>query len=200
MLVLLLASVLAGCNSYSLSDQFSTGDERAAALGLSVDSSTIQRGGIVGLSPSGGVKPYSFAMSAADLYSGTQSVGLGSISGLTYTAGGAIGKVKITVTDSKGSAASAFVVVQPPAPTLSGSGRTSSTEALLQWSFPDTSIISSFRVERAADGQAFSAVDSPGPGTPVYRSYSDLIAGVYYTYRIYAVSGSYDSPACVVRL
>jgi hypothetical protein len=198
LLGLLGGLALTGCDSFSLIDQFSSGAQ--TALALAVDSGTTQRGGIVGLSPSGGTTPYSFTVNAADLYSGTQTAGIGSVSGLTYTAGNAIGKIKITVTDLAGSTVSAFVTVQPPAPTLSGSGRPTPPTSWMTFTYSDTNIIDGFKIDRAEAGGAFSTVASPVKGATTYWPDSGLNPGFLYTYRIYAVSGSYDSPPCEIQL
>lgn len=111
--VILLAALLfglTGCDDFSLLDQFSLFN----GLGLTPQKEKILQGESVGLNPEGGTTPYDFSMIEEDLfYSGS----LGSVSGETYTAGTAIGKVKIKLTDAAGGTAETVITVVPPAPT-----------------------------------------------------------------------------------
>ena len=114
-------ALLAGCDSYRILDQFDLPGEKAAALTLELQKTTVQRGESVELQPAGGTEPYEFAVAADDLYAGTSGQALGSVSGRTYTAGGAIGRIRITVTDAVGASAAETLTVVPPTPALSAS-------------------------------------------------------------------------------
>jgi len=197
-LVLLCALSLTRCDSFSLLEQFTLPDER---LTLTVDKTTAERLiGTVGLTPSGGVSPYTFEVAGYDLYTGTNAQGTGTVSGLSYTAGGAIGRIRITVTDSSGSSAIAYVTVLPQAPIITSGTRLGSGNTVqLEWSYADTSSIDKYRLECSMDGMAYSIVEEPTKSTTSYGS-NELITTSSYTYRIRAIAGSYESTPATISL
>ncbi|PKL23764.1 MAG: hypothetical protein CVV47_13205 [Spirochaetae bacterium HGW-Spirochaetae-3] len=198
--VLLCALASTACDSFSLLDQFTLPDER---LTLAVDRTTVERLiGTVGLTPSGGTAPYTFEEAGYDLYSGTNTQDTGSFSGLTYTAGRAIGRIRITVTDAAGSSAIAYVTVLPPAPIFTSGTRTGSGNTVqLEWSYADTTIIDKYRLECSVDGQAYTITKEPNASETAYSNPdNDLIPASTYSYMLYAVSGSYESVPAFISL
>lgn len=170
-----------------------------APLSLATDKAAAPRlVGTVGLTPSGGVKPYSFAVSAFDLYNGTQTAGIGSVSGLSYVAGGAIGKIRITVSDAEGSTAFAYVTVLPPTPTLTGSRTGGGGTVSLSWAYSENAIIDKFRLEYSVDGGAYASLDEPTSTQTSHDPINNLAATSTYSYRLYAISGSYESAPAVI--
>lgn len=186
--------VLSGCDSFSILDEFKSGS-KAGQLALSVQQTSVLRGNTTELYPSGGTPPYDFSVmeeTFGDLYfPGTT----GSVSGQTYTAGTAIGKIKIRVTDAASGSAAVYVTIIPPAPTALNVVRSvDQKSATVSWSYTEIDIIEKFRLERSMDGGAFSAIDFPGSGTTSVTYPNSLApANKTYSYRLYAVSGSYES-------
>lgn len=196
-----LVLVLGGCDSFSLADAYLLPGEGALALSLKADSETTLRGGTVGLTATGGTSPYSFAVSDVDLYAGTSGAGIGSVTGLNYIAGGAIGKVRITMTDAAGGTAFAYVTVLPPAPTITDGKRTGSGNTVqLTWSYPETAIIDKYRLELSVDGQAYSSLVTTVKTATSYGPYNSLVTTSTYSYRLYAVSGTYESAPASISL
>ena len=188
-----LALALAGCDSFSLPKVFTRPEDRV--LALAVDKATTERlVGTVGLIPSGGTGPYRFELSPVSLYTPTNTQSIGSITNLTYSAGGAIGRMRITVTDSVGDSVSAYIDVLPPMPTLQGTRITNSTDATITitWSY-DTSIIDSLVIQRSFNGGAFSPLTSSTTSPGSYPD-NNLNKVQPYTYRIYAIAGDFVSP------
>jgi hypothetical protein len=197
-----LALALVGCDSFSLPDQFLLPGEGDIALSLTVDKSTAERlNGTVGLLPSGGSGAYTFEITADDLYSGTSTHGLGSISGLSYTAGGAIGKIRIMVRDDAGSSGVAYVSVLPSTPmfTIATSKRLGSgADVNLFWSYADTDF-DRYRLELAIDSQSYSEVPGSSKATTSYTGNSLPDGNIYY-YRLFTIAGSYESAPALISL
>lgn len=177
----------AGCDNYSILDQFS----RGGPLSIAIQKSTLQQGEAVALYPSGGLPPYTFGVVAGSLYvSGTS---IGSVSGATYTAGDAIGTVEITVTDTAGNNANTLATIVPPAPGNFGVVANTSTHTItLSWTYSDTSIISGFQIWRSVAGGSFSLL-ATAPSTSTSYADPGLNQNKIYTYRMYALAGSYLS-------
>ncbi|MBL8967221.1 MAG: fibronectin type III domain-containing protein [Spirochaetaceae bacterium] len=198
----ILAVLLAGCDSFSLPDQFILPGEDKVVLALAVDNAVVQRNGSVGLLPSGGEKPYRFdAPSAFDLSTGTATYGVGYITNATYTAGGAIGKVRITLRDAGDATAFAYVTILPPKPTLLGERIGGNQTINLTWTFPapDAEILTGFLLECSTDGSAFTASGTHGKDS-VGTSFNNLNASAGYTYRLRALSGTYESEPVTISL
>lgn len=180
---------LAGCDSYSLLAEF----QRGSPLSLTLQQASLQQGGTTTLYPVGGKAPYSFGVVAGNLYySGT----LGSISAETYTAGTSIGTVIIRVTDEEGATAVAVATIVPPTP----SGFTvqpnppspPNNDMLISWSYGSTALISGFLIQRSTDGVTFTALTTQASGATSFVD-SPLGPGTTYYYRMFAVSGPYQS-------
>ncbi len=205
-LAILVAIAAAGCDSYSLLEEFSLPYRIAEGgpvepLNLSIQGSdaAIRLTGSVSLVPEGGVKPYSYEVSGEDLYGKTSALTRGSVSNNVYSAGGAIGRIRITLTDAYMSTAFAYATVLPPAPTMTVERVGGDTNAEIDWFYSDIGIIDYFFIECRAEGDAgFSSCHT---ATDV-GSYTDqnLIPGLSYTYRITAVSGSYASPSIEITI
>ena len=185
-----LALALAGCDSFSLPKVLTRPEDRV--LALAVDKATTERlVGSVGLIPSGGTAPYTFDLAPVALAPKTNTQGTGTITNLTYNAGGAIGRMRLTVTDSMGDSASAYVDVLPPAPTMTVSRSGGDANASIDYSF-DTTISDSVVILRSFNGGAIEPLTtSTTPGT--FSDNGPLNPVQPYTYRIYALSGDYAS-------
>ncbi|HOX33912.1 MAG TPA: hypothetical protein PLB91_16395, partial [Spirochaetales bacterium] len=202
-----LALALGACDSFSLLEQFTLpgagGGTGTEPLVLGLDSeSTTRGGGSIGLEPSGGTKPYSFELSGYDLYAGTSSEGLGSVDAgsYIYSSGLAIGRIRISLSDAEGLSATAYVDVLPPAPTVTGATRTGSGNTIsLAWAYADTSIIDRFRLDYSLDGSAFATWAYPAKSASSLSGNDFSTTGTY-TIRLYAESGSFDSPPYEVEL
>ena len=165
-------------------------------LALAVDRATTERlVGTVGIIPSGWTAPYTFEVAPVALAPKTNTQGTGTITNLTYTAGGAIGRMRITVTDALGDSASAYVDVLPPAPTLTGYRTGGNDTATISWSYPDMTIIDSLVVQRSFNGGAFSLLTTSTTSPGSYPDNGPLNKVQPYTYRIYALSGEFTSPS-----
>lgn len=189
-----LCLAAAGCDSFSLPDQFLLPGEGAEALKLTVDTDTTQRYGTVALTASGGVKPYSFDEPSPfePLYEPTSDQGLGSVFDDYYTAGGAIGKIRITVQDAAGATAFAYVTVVPPTPTLTGERTGGDTNATLSWTCGDWGIIDSIAIQGSSDATNFVPITT-ATANGSYNDNGPLDPSKPYTYRIVAKAGNYSS-------
>lgn len=162
-----LALGLAGCDNFSLPKLLTRPEDRV--LALAVDRPAAERlVGSIGLIPSGGTAPYSYELSAVALYSKTNTQGIGTIANLTYSAGGAIGEIRITVTDSAGDSASTTIKVLPPAPTLTGHRLGANNTATISWDYSDMSIIDSFVIQRSFNGGSFDPLTTSTTAPDTY--------------------------------
>jgi len=180
---------LTGCDSFSVLAEF----KRGFPLSLTLQQATLLQGASISLYPTGGRAPYSFGVLAGNLYySGT----LGTISGQTYTAGTSIGTVIIHLTDANGATEDAVATIVPPTPSgftvQPNSVTPSPNDILVTWSYGNTAFISSFTIERSSDGITFAAVTSQ-PTSATSWVDAPLTPGTLYYYRMYAVSGTYQS-------
>ena len=180
--------LLVGCDSFAVLEQF-----RKGPLSLTVEKDSVQQAETIGLSPAGGVPPYSYVLVEGALYSaGT----LGSVSGNTYTAGSAIGTVFIQLTDTDGTSVDAVVTIIPPTPASFNAQPNSATplanDILLSWSYADTSLISGFQIQRSSDGVTFTVLATE-PSTSTNYVDSPVNPNQTYYYRMYAVAGAYQS-------
>lgn len=114
-LVIVFLLIAAGCDSFSLLDQFQKGLDNG--LGLSMEKSSVKPGEVSALYPSGGTAPYTFAVIADSLYDdGVHATDTGTIANQNYTAGNSIGTVKVRVTDSTGKSAESVITILPWGP------------------------------------------------------------------------------------
>lgn len=207
-ITLIGALALSACDSFSLPDLFVLPGENDVdddvdpdpapeALALSVDRDTAERGtGTIALTPSGGTAPYSFTVTGSDLYSLTQNESLGSASDTTYiyTAGDAIGTIRITVRDSAGGSVSANVKVLPSKPSfiVAGCTRIGSGDTVnLSWSYAD-SAFDSYRLEFSTDGLTYSVLPGSDKTVTSYHENNVVAAATYY-YLLYTIAGSWES-------
>ena len=187
-----LALALAGCDSFSLPKLLTRPEDRV--LALAVDRPAAERlVGSIGLIPSGGTAPYSYELSAVALYSKTNTQGIGTIANLTYSAGGAIGEIRITVTDAAGDSTSTTIKVLPPAPTLSGNRTGDRSTATISWTYTDMSIVDSLVILRSFNGGPFDPLTTSTTAPSSYPE-NGLNKVQPYTYRIYALAGDFASP------
>jgi hypothetical protein len=183
--------LLAGCDSFSLTDLLGLPGE--SDLTLTAAATTAQRNADVALTVSGGTAPYTYSVEAEELYEKTKDSGIGGVYNQTYTSGGAIGRMKVTVTDAKGESASVYVAVVPPTPSLSvnrSGDKKSATISFGGYSAKDA--IDKFRLQRAASGYEFTTINEPSSGSTAYTD-NTLDAATTYTYRLYVISGSFAS-------
>lgn len=186
-LILLSALWLSACDNYSLPAQF----EDTGGLELFTQKSSVVPGETIELYPNGGVEPYSYGISVESLFcDGT----LGSIADHRYTAGDAIGELRIYLFDQVDNSVSKVVTTVPPTPgNFVVNGATGTNEIELSWSWADdTEIISGFEIYRSVDGGAFSLRTSLGSTETTFTD-TALNVNKLYTYRMYAVSGEYVS-------
>lgn len=196
----ILVMALAGCDSYSLLDQFVLPDKAVPGgggptepLSLAADGDSAERlSGTVGLTPSGGLQPYSYSVAGVALAGKTSALGKGTVSDNVYYAGGAIGQIRITVTDAAGSSAFALIAVLPPAPTLSVSRIGGGSNASVAWTHAAPDVVDTFVIERQASDET---VFKPWYSSPTTGSSNDnsLDPAKQYKYRILARSGTFDS-------
>jgi hypothetical protein len=183
-----LSIVLAGCDSFSILGQF----RRISSLSLTVQKSSVQQGETISLYPTGGRAPYAFGVVAGNIfYSGT----LGSVSSQQYTAGTSIGSVTIHLSDADGNTADSQVTIVPPTPTAFTAAPNPGLPAndiLLTWGYPNTSLISGFEIQESPDGVTFTNLVSQPAGAISYVDPSRTPGTTYY-YRMYAVSGPFQS-------
>jgi hypothetical protein len=184
-----LSFALAGCDSFSLLDML-------GPLTLTAATTTVARNGDpVALNVSGGTPPYSFSVAAVDLYARTSALPIGdvNVNNQAYEPGGAIGRIKIVVTDARGIDAQLFVTVVPGTPSLTIEYQ--ATDIKLDWSYVDIAFIDEFLITRSVDGAPFGDFRRPGAGT-VSTIDNTTSSGVTYSYRIYAVAGDiYSLPS-----
>lgn len=199
MLCLALAATLAACDDFSLAGLLVTPAEAESALTLSADRASVPREGTVLLTASGGTPPYAFlSPTSLELYPGTSNQPTGHIANSTYTAGKAIGTFRLSVEDSAGTTAFVAVDVLPPAPVLTGTRDSNpQTTVSLSFTYDDSAILSSVRLELSTNGGAFATVDGYGSMTPADSGSMGPFNGIpkadALVYRLYAVSGSYES-------
>ncbi|HAE20963.1 MAG TPA: hypothetical protein DCG47_01385 [Spirochaetaceae bacterium] len=180
-------SLLGACDSFSLLDEF----KLRGGLAIEGQKSVVQRGETIALYPRGGKAPYSYSVIAEDLY---YSDSLGWIANDSFTAGNAIGLIRIGIIDAAGMIASCLLTIAPPSPTGFTVQPFSSNTVPIEWQYGDSSIISEFWLYRSVNGGEFTKVRTLGSAartvidSPVNTNFS-------YSYRLYAVSGSYVSPA-----
>ena len=117
------ALALAGCDAFSLLDRLVLPDEGGSVgdlLSLTAAATTAQRGETIALTVTGGTAPFSFSVAAQDLYPETEDEPIGGVYNLAYTAGTAIGRIAVTVTDESEPTSSdtVYITVVPPTPSL----------------------------------------------------------------------------------
>lgn len=179
------------CDSFSLTEQFTKSSD--VPLSLKLENTSILRGDTIGLYPSGGTKPYEFAVIAEDLYSGTATEQLGSVASLSFTAGSAIGKIVIQVTDADGKTARASVLVLPPKPIAFDMSRSVDNRTItLSWAYDETAIISNFLLKYTSDGITFTT-SNPNPINSATAYDVTIPQSKTFTFYLYAVSGAYMS-------
>jgi len=189
---------LAGCDDFSLKDLIYLPGEGLLSL-TAASTTTTRNGEAVALTVTGGTEPYDFEMTELDRSaltpSGSYSFGSVSVQSTgeaLYNPGGAIGYVEIIVTDNEGATASVNVTVVPAAPTLTVI-RQGPTDIRITWLYSDASVIGSFRLQKSVDEGSFNdfGVYAASSGEAIIDNAAP--SGSVYSYRIYAVSGSYTS-------
>lgn len=186
MLSLLFA--LASCDSFSLLDML-------GPLKLTAATTTVARNGDpVALNVSGGEPPYSFSVTAVDLYAGTSALPIGGIYNQAYEPGGAIGRIAISVADERGDRAQVFISVVPMTPTLSLFPWNPKNGVNITWGYgDDLDTIDSFLIERSIDGAAFTSWNVFSETDSASSDNFMVVTSSTYTYLIYAVAGGYRS-------
>lgn len=189
--IALICMALSGCDSFSVLGVFT----RTNGLTLTVQKDTVQQGETIDLYPAGGTPPYSFGVVGEDLpySSGT----LGSVTNGQYTAGTDVGTVLIHLVDSSGFSVDSPVVILPPTPaTFSAAPNPGlpANDILLSWTYSNALAISGFLIQRSPDGVAFTNLPTQFPSTNSYID-TGLSPATTYFYRLYAVSGAYQSLA-----
>ena len=196
-----LALALAGCDSFSLLDLLVLPGEGAPGpLSLTAATTTVARNGApVALSVSGGRPPYNFSVYADDPYGGTSGQPIGDVYNLAYEPGGAIGRMRVTVTDARGESAQITISVVPRTPSLTIEWQ--AHDIRIAWLYTDTAVITGFSIMKSVNGGPFSDFSSlflPGSNSTIDN---ETPLGSTYTYRIYAIAGDYYSlPSNEARL
>ncbi len=179
---------LAGCDSFSVIDQFIPAGGKE--LRLAVQRTTMLQDETTELYPSGGVAPYSFGILVDDLYYDNL---LGSVQGQAFTAGDSIGQIRLRVTDAAGAQADALVVVVPPTPTNFTVGAISSNDATMTWSAVGVPVwYSGFEIWKSKNGGAFTLLTTASSNQSSYTD-TNAVPAQTPVYRLYAVSGAYKS-------
>lgn len=200
----MLALGLAGCDNFSLMKQFTLPDATPAALSLAVTKSSVSMGGSVGVSASGGTPPYEFAVAGEDIAPLTASKPVGSVTATAFTSGTAIGKMRITVTDAEGKSAFTYVTVLPPAPAFDTdhclrTGGAPSVTINLAWSaYEKASSINLFRLEWSENAGPFTSLGNASSSSESYSPMNNLSSSSTFVFRLYAVSGSYESEPAII--
>lgn len=210
---LVVLGLAAGCDTYSLTDQFEKALPAGTGPGTTdpgttptveplvlalLPNTTLTPGATLTLIPRGGTEPYRryfvYPVAGALSYDSTL---YGIIDESTeipvYTAGTSIGELKLYVVDDAGQIAEAPVTVIPPSPgdfTVTISGPTQNT---VTWTYPDLNLINGFKILRSRDGGAFTEIAAPGKNTTSYVDLTISNRAKKYTYRMQAVCGSYLS-------
>lgn len=206
------AVLLAGCDDFSLKDKLELGGQEAqknpeqkpgqqpeeAFLLLVPSKDTLPTGETTDLTVKGGTAPYSFKVSVKDLYDKTSLEPIGDVLDGKFTAGTAIGRIRIGVEDTQGAKGETTVDVVPPTPQITG---ISVAPSKIDPTHIDITI--SFRIdgkippmdlvlERAvAPGSDFNAVSYPAVTQTEVIDRNVVNQG--YTYRLYATAGKYYS-------
>jgi hypothetical protein len=184
-----LSLTLSGCDEFSVLGEF----QRGMPLNLTLENASLLQGASTTLYANGGKAPYSFGVAAGNLY---YSGSLGSVSGQTYTAGNAIGTVIIHLTDANGAGADAVATIVAPTPgsfnaqpyTVTGPNN----DILVSWSYVNLALISGFLIQRSSDGVTFTNLTTQPNSATTYVD-SPVNPNQTYYYRMYAVSGAYQS-------
>ncbi len=201
-LLAIAASVfLPGCDDFALADKL----YKIIVLDPAKDKVPINDSAIE-LRVTGGTAPYTFTLTAVDLYSGTSSESIGAIptgkvSSGTYTPGGAIGRMRITVEDSDGKSDEAYVEVVPPTPsfTLSPTIAGSNMSVVIDVSPYSPSVdhlTLNYQDITGSITLVSDTIDMTGYSTPSDgpSPWLDISATNWsYVFRLYAVAGSYVS-------
>lgn len=209
----ILALLLAGCDTYSLLDQFQlpqsspaptpsatpTPTPTPAPLALTAQTATIQQSGTDQMTPTGGTLPYTWAVLTGTLsYDGGAGT-YGSVNSGTkvYTAGTSVGSFTIQVSDNLGNTATTTVTVVPlPATGFSVSNGSLGLVDTLTWSYGLSASITGFTIYKSSDGVSYSQVKTVSPSS-TSDTESVLGAGTYY--QIVANSGSNSSSAATAQ-
>ncbi len=183
--------ILFGCDSFSISDHFSRASGEVD-ISLSLEKNSMLRGETIGLNVVGGTAPYTFQKTEKSLYPGTAGEFLGAFDALSFTAGGAIGTITLTVLDAAGNTASADVTVVPPPPTnVAIVYDNVAKEVTLTWLYAETGILTNFMIRYTTDEINF--YDKPVSSASTEDVYKNLPQNKEYYFSLYAVSGSFRS-------
>jgi hypothetical protein len=187
---------LSGCDEYALLEQFSVDLPNATGttplkLTLDIQKATLERGETTLLYPTGGKKPYRFALLADDLaYEGTFGSVHSSGDFPVYTAGTSIGRIIIRVMDAEDRTKQVIVTIRPPKPgTISIVEREHNPtkfKATVSWVWDYDSIPSvTFTILRSDAGSEFVQKATGITGT-TYNDDEWLEQSSTYRYRIIA--------------
>ncbi len=180
--------LLAGCDSFSLIESFST------ELTLDVASSTLQQGATTLLYPAGGTEPYTWMILKGDQFYTDTVNETGTITDNKYTAGDSIGTVTVRLRDSAGKTQEKVITIIPPAPGLSTPIPAGNQKLSFTWTFPNAERISKFKIFRSSGGSPFTEiVNLPNSATGFTDENPLLSTATTYTYYIIAIAGTYES-------
>lgn len=183
--------ILFGCDSFSISDHFSRASGEVD-ISLSLEKNSMLRYETIGLNVVGGTAPYTFQKTEKSLYPGTENELLGAFDASSFTAGGAIGTITLTVLDAAGNTASADVTVVPPPPAnVAIVYDTTAKEVTLTWLYAEPDILSNFMIRYTTDGINF--YDKPVSSASTEDVYKNLPQNKDYYFSLYAVSGAFRS-------
>jgi hypothetical protein len=182
--MLSLSFALAGCDSFSLLDMLSP-------LTLTAATTTVARNGDpVALNVSGGRPPYEFSVSPDHLYIETPTPSIGFVSSDTaYNSGDAIGRIEITVSDTRGEEAQVLIEVVPRTPSLVVT-RQSDSDVRVAWEYFDSDF-EEFQISQSTDGGLFIIIGRPNSMSGSFIDTAPRTSA--YTYSIIAVAGIYRS-------
>lgn len=185
--IIFLLFMNAGCDSFSLPDQFSKD------LLLILEKNTVKPGEQSELFPQGGIEPYSLEVIVDNLHDAGYATDPGSITGLIYTAGNSIGTVNIRLTDDLDNSYRAQITILPWQPqNFSADGSFGGpTDVELNWAYDAPGYIGGFRIMRSSAVEAF--VKIADLDNDIREATDDAASPQENIYRLYAVAGEFLS-------
>jgi len=194
-----IVALLSACDNYSLTNLLTLPGE--GLLAVKAASTKIPVSGTTSLKVTGGAAPYSFTVSAQEVYTGTPVVShpIGGVYGSVYTAGTAIGRMLITVTDAENSSVEVYVEVVPPTPSITSAPYYPENATLadvtmyvvLNFQYDDSTPADKLVLQRAPVGGSFATLQEFAVTDVQYDNDPAPVGN--YIYRLYALAGNFKS-------